>query len=481
MSKKKNAYWLLVLAVVLITTAMILGIVRASAHYYSNATKDVLIDTARIEGVESKFFKEGGQTILMGMLEDIETIEIDVCGERNKEITFHTEFEVDSGINATIDQTLTLNGEKQTLDLVFTDNRKTASEAKTVTATIKCSVDGKEYTADFRMDLPAIEGDTTGGEGTGNENTGGNENPGENETGGDTTGGENTGDGTTEGDGTGNGNTETDNDSTGSENENNGTTGEVGGEGVEEGGEFSLRTVTLAAAVPEPAAVETAVSIHTLTKYYDGYLIPVIISAEGSGTLTYKAVNSSETNGCFPAYTRYSIDNGANWFMLYEPGVIAAADGTKIVLIDPTYAAWDEAGVTLSFTCDAGSSASASLTRGGEISLTTTAPVLGEKSVLQFVFPTDWKDCAMEYELYKLEVTAEGTTGFVKIEAEDETAPGVTLYDEGVSMHMVTLACGGKSVEAGTYQLIVTHQFGTTDSKYVFGKTVIPFFMVYDM
>jgi len=229
---------------------------------------------------------------------------------------------------------------------------------------------------------------------------------------------------------------------------------------------------------PEEPAVVGELPVSTLDSFsLEGGLPVNMILPENSTTLVV-----SLSDGVLPAFTRYSVDGGENWYMLYYGGSIrvdaaqmSVFEDGQCLLLDLYRTDWDSAQSLLlsavaytqegRYIGEVVSEATAELfqTRTAETPL-----MLNASGPLELSVPESWAECEKEACLNRLELS-----------------DGMPVYreiiDDSVRIEFgeddVTVAVGDVLPAAGTYWLTIRYKCGGV----CFAESKITFFVNYSV
>lgn len=266
-----------------------------------------------------------------------------------------------------------------------------------------------------------------------------------------------------------------------------------------------------------PAEGETPViRLDTLESFDPSGLLPVKLTwLEGVERIRLGMTSVENATQSFPRFTRYSLDRGESYEMLYYGGTIsidAGTGSTSLVLLDLSHAqlpvtvetieSTDEAAapVTVARTADVVLTAEAyagewlvsqaSATAKPELDACYEMPssVLTHRSALEISLPEGWKNLNLEYSVQMLalpalsdEDLAAGAVAvaeYVDLVETDPNAPRLTVVriaDE--TGHKLTLRTGTTLPAAGTYRLDLNWMY----EGICFEETQITFFINYSV
>ena len=228
---------------------------------------------------------------------------------------------------------------------------------------------------------------------------------------------------------------------------------------------------------------EPAVSVTTLTEFDPACLLPARLNFPAETTLVRLTLADADGNAAdLPAFTRYSLDGGSSWYMLYYGGSLEGVCEnleTALVLLDFSGAALQEQ-LTFrleAFTAETSLGTALLEARTVTEAITVTEPILTAASPLKLTFPTGWRGVETEYQVTRLvetekTVTAEDGTQSEQTVREYVDVPFDTkvltaTYDRGsdeTPTNTLTLITGKpvapdtlwKVLPAGTYRITIT-------------------------
>lgn len=229
---------------------------------------------------------------------------------------------------------------------------------------------------------------------------------------------------------------------------------------------------------PEEPAVVGELPVSTLDSFsLEGGLPVNMILPENSTTLVV-----SLSDGVLPAFTRYSVDGGENWYMLYYGGSIrvdaaqmSVFEDGQCLLLDLYRTDWDSAQSLLlsavaytqegRYIGEVVSEATAELfqTRTAETPL-----MMNASGSLELPVPESWAECEKEACLNRLELS-------------DEMPVYREIIDDSIRIEFgeddVTVAAGDVLPAAGTYWLTIRYKCGGV----CFAESEISFFVNYSV
>ena len=337
------------------------------------------------------------------------------------------------------------------------------------------------------------EGGNTEGDNTEGGNTEGGNTEGGNTEGGNTEGG-NTEGGNTEGGDTEGGNTESDN-TEGSNTEGGDTEGGNTEGGNTEGDETEDNTTEEIDPSKDPIRLET------LSRFDSGGMLPVqIVLTEdvtdfkiGLGVIREENAEDPENPRAeilpLPRYTRFSLDGGESYYMLYEDLVAeffvdktttipmlldfrytGMENGTGFLLAMEAYAGADRAANCYESTiCSTSASVSAAVYNEAayleylkqtqsvtEETIKKPAAqkgsyVLNQDNVLVLTLPQEWDEAEMEYSVELLTLAEDKSLAYKLV---DLSASGLLAeHTENEQVHDLVISIGDKLPQAGTYRI----------------------------
>ena len=226
--------------------------------------------------------------------------------------------------------------------------------------------------------------------------------------------------------------------------------------------------------VTEPEATEPEVTVPPATivlesaqTYHSACLIPLKVISDGD-TKTSLQLVSGESVLDFPRGTRFSLDKGASWFMLYQAGALQldVTAGTPLtVLLDLSHTAL----VTEpSLTVTAGTGEAITLTVNTAPLYTANTQVLNKNTELVVTLAELWQNCQLVYSVEVLLATEESKYYVPVVLSED----GLMAELSGQKLRIRT---GDILPPAGTYRLNLRWM----DQGICVGQTQLSFFINY--
>ena len=226
--------------------------------------------------------------------------------------------------------------------------------------------------------------------------------------------------------------------------------------------------------VTEPEATEPEVTVPPATivlesaqTYHSACLIPLKVISDGD-TKTSLQLVSGESVLDFPRGTRFSLDKGASWFMLYQAGALQldVTAGTPLtVLLDLSHTAL----VTEpSLTVTAGTGEAITLTVNTAPLYTANTQVLNKNTELVVTLAEPWQNCQLVYSVEVLLATEESKYYVPVVLSED----GLMAELSGQKLRIRT---GDTLPPAGTYRLNLRWM----DQGICVGQTQLSFFINY--
>ena len=246
-----------------------------------------------------------------------------------------------------------------------------------------------------------------------------------------------------------------------------------------------------------PEETDPLVKLETLKSFSPQSLLPAKITLNGGITrvsLGLGTVNQDGTAGeiqPFPAYTRFSLDDGASYYMMYR-GYVTELNTKEVssvtILLDFSRTELDtdsevfllaegyDAEGSLLSTCIVNTSPDAmedyqvesrplvqtaqTEDEETEEEASTQEPkILTQDTYLEFTLPEAWKDYKLEYSIEILTLNAESKLEYVPAEyvGADEKNNGSLVVDyvndENSQAHKLILLTGAKLPQAGTYRV----------------------------
>lgn len=229
---------------------------------------------------------------------------------------------------------------------------------------------------------------------------------------------------------------------------------------------------------PEEPVVVGELAVSMLDSFsLEGFLPVNMILPENSTTLI-----ASLSDGGLPAFTRYSVDGGESWYMLYDAGSVRVDTARmpvfehgQCLLLDLYRTDWDS--TRSLFLCvtayteegryigEVASEASVELLQTRK---SQTPLMMGISSPLELPVSERWAECEKEVCLNRLELSDGG--GVYREVTEDSVR---IEFGEGD----VTVSAGDTLPAAGTYCLTIRYKYGGI----CFAESKVTFFVNYSM
>lgn len=229
---------------------------------------------------------------------------------------------------------------------------------------------------------------------------------------------------------------------------------------------------------PQEPIIAGGFPVSTLDSFSLEGALPInMILPENTMSLTVSLAGDG-----LPAFTRYSVDGGESWYMLYyggdiwvDPAQMSAFGNSQCLLLDLYRTDWDSTKLlNLSaaaytqegqYTGEAASEATAELFQ----SRTAETPLMiGVSSWLELPVPESWAECEKEFSLNHLElrdgmpIYREITDDTIRIEFSEDD---------------VKVSVGELLPDAGTYCLTIRYKYGGI----CFAESEITFFVNYSV
>ena len=218
---------------------------------------------------------------------------------------------------------------------------------------------------------------------------------------------------------------------------------------------------------PEVTVPPAAIVLESAQTYHSACLIPLKVVSDGD-TKTSLQLVSGESVLDFPRGTRFSLDKGASWFMLYQAGALQldVTAGTPLtVLLDLSHTAL----VTEpSLTVTAGTGEAITLTVNTAPLYTANTQVLNKNTELVVTLAELWQNCQLVYSVEVLLATEESKYYVPVVLSED----GLMAELSGQKLRIRT---GDILPPAGTYRLNLRWM----DQGICVGQTQLSFFINY--
>ena len=219
----------------------------------------------------------------------------------------------------------------------------------------------------------------------------------------------------------------------------------------------------------EPEATEPPATIvlESVQTYHPVCWIPLQVLSDGDTEISLHLV-SGETIQNFPRGTRFSLDKGVSWFMLYQEGVIpldvTAATPLTVLLDLSRTALVTEPGLTITD----GAGAEITLTANTAPLYSINTQVLHKDTVIVVTLAELWQNCQPVFSVEVLTVTEEGKT-YVPVELSEKG-----LMAE-LSGQQLQIQIGETLPPPGTYRLNLRWM----DQGICVGQTQTSFFINY--
>ncbi len=439
----KTVYAMLVLVALLST--MILSVGESHARYVNTVTWDTFVEPAKEETVSSDWMQSAAQaptTILLGEMTQ-EPYQITINLQSKEEISGELQWSTDQAeylhVTADVSGVITLQKDQPTtlvLTLTPTEKMMTLRQALSAHVTVSWA---ETMQAMFRIVLPAVpeESGETAQNGEIVEN------------------GEVAQDGETV------------------------ENGEVAqnGETVENG--------ETEANQPEPVE-RVGVTLDTIAHFAPDSVLPVKLTVGAGAADLRLGLESEDGTGMlpFPSRTRYSLDNGESWYVLYGEGVIdlPPADQVLMQLDLPDAALQPEKELRLA--AEAGGEgllsgkASAAVMPDVDEILHAQQRVLTKDKTVYLALPEQWKEYRLVYAVERIDLqTAENQKEEKIYVAVDDLETGALrgrlMIDEAA--YALIFETGETLPTAGTYLVHLKWNYEGVD----FGETETSFFVNY--
>ena len=219
----------------------------------------------------------------------------------------------------------------------------------------------------------------------------------------------------------------------------------------------------------EPEATEPPATIvlESVQTYHPACWIPLQVLSDGDTKTSLRLVSGENVQN-FPRGTRFSLDKGASWFMLYQEGAVpldvTAATPLTVLLDLSRTALATEPGLTIT----AGNGVTVTMTAGTAPLYSINTQVLHKDTVIVVTLAELWQNCQPVCSVEVLVVTEEGKT-YVPVELSEEG-----LMAE-LSGQQLQIQIGETLPPPGTYRLNLRWM----DQGICVGQTQTSFFINY--
>ena len=170
----------------------------------------------------------------------------------------------------------------------------------------------------------------------------------------------------------------------------------------------------------EPEATEppATITLESVQTYHPACWIPLQVLSDGDTKVSLQLA-AGENLQNFPQGTRFSLDKGISWFMLYQEGAIeldvTAATPLTVLLDLSRTALATEPGLTIT----AGNGVTVTMTAGTAPLYSINTQVLHKDTVIVVTLAELWQNCQPVCSVEVLVVTEEGKT-YVPVELSEE-------------------------------------------------------------
>lgn len=196
---------------------------------------------------------------------------------------------------------------------------------------------------------------------------------------------------------------------------------------------------------PEPTDPPAAIALQSAQIFHPQCVIPLHLTAIADMQISLQPV-WEETLQNFPRGTRFSLDEGVSWFMLYEEDLIPlhlAAETPLTVLLDLSHTDLAAESV-LTFTV--GNDVTAALTANTDPLYQMSQQVLTPDTQLTILLAEPWQNCTLTYSVDMLMATEEGKA-YVPVSLSE----GGLMAE--LSEQQLSIYIGETLPQPGTYRL----------------------------
>ena len=218
---------------------------------------------------------------------------------------------------------------------------------------------------------------------------------------------------------------------------------------------------------PAPTDPPAVITLESTQKFHSQCILVLRVTAMEDMQLSLQPVGE-ETLQKFPRGTRFSLNEGASWFMLYEEDLIPlhlAAETPLTVLLDLSHTDLAAESV-LTFTV--GNDVTAALTANTDLLYQMSQQVLTPDTQLMIMLAKPWQNCTLTYSVDMLTATEEG-----------KAYVPVSLSEDGLvaelSEQQLSIYIGETLPQPGTYRLRISWM----DGDICVFKTQMNFFIHY--
>ncbi len=233
---------------------------------------------------------------------------------------------------------------------------------------------------------------------------------------------------------------------------------------------------------------EEEIQLKTLTAFDVTRQLPVLMTLSdqitsvrlGVQTLSDDAAAQENiTLEALPDYTMFSVDGGANYYMVYGdfiPEFVLHEITSESLLMDFSYTELEQGqeltiameayiGEQLQKTCTADTVATVpqnQQTMSAQETTNMLGPVLSFDNILEFNFLQEWKEAELKYSVEYLmmtedPITEEQNLQYVPVELSDDGLQATYFEEEG--NHKLVLWLGKKFTQPGTYRIHITWNY----------------------
>lgn len=206
---------------------------------------------------------------------------------------------------------------------------------------------------------------------------------------------------------------------------------------------------------PENTEPQAEFALKGFDTYHPELMFPVEISS-GTNMHTTLKVLTAEGSKSFPQGTRFSLDNGENWFVLYYESEIpldVTAGNPLTVMLDLSATSF---ATEPTLTITAGENTSVTLTANTEQVFWMSSQVLTKNTEIIVSFADLWEDCELVCSVDMLTATENG-----KEYVPAEISPSALMAEitQGDGKQQLSIRVGDDLPQPGTYRLNLSWHF----------------------
>lgn len=229
-------------------------------------------------------------------------------------------------------------------------------------------------------------------------------------------------------------------------------------------------------------STQSVVQIKSVKSFTQETILPVTVTADNKTEQMVLGIATSEgTLGDFPKETRYSLDQGESYCLLYNGGTITLPVlESQTVLLDFSQA--ELQGDVLDLQMDTYKEEQLHKTARTSVSIfeeplyQLEERIMEEQEALQIRLNPQWANYAVAYRMEKVSVVTTELGDYTQYTPIDPALAGfVITVTEDPTGDLITVAGGEERPAAGSYVLRIQWSNGELD----FGQTRIPFFVHY--